>query len=335
MARTPELIAEYQMSYANTLNRTRSRAVLVRSAFLAAYEHTSSATQIEMRDAVTGQRVSADHDHLALAMLAGEFHTFHSATPVLVTDNAHALIDEAAEMLPIDEVLLPSECGTEELVLWLSTPFCYELTSQTVDGEVDERWAIHAMTLTPTPMGTTDAPDDVAPGLQIVMYGHLVSFNGLAAPQPSSMNDMVPVDMVGVRCNVAWHYPQAVWVTELKRWIIAMYRLMGDHIERENVRLDRAARRRLERAGFPNDGYVTELRLRKVAYGTDGEGGGSTGPLRFRHRVRGHWRKFYCPSMGRPVGDPEAYRHKFVNDYVRGPKSESFVDSTRVVTLAR
>jgi len=35
------------------------------------------------------------------------------------------------------------------------------------------------------------------------------------------------------------------------------------------------------------------------------------------------------------VGDPAAYRHKFVNDYVRGPKESPLVESRQVISVVR
>lgn len=151
-------------------------------------------------------------------------------------------------------------------------------------------------------------------------------------------NRIVLVDLLPMRFGLSWWQKHdetgATWVRDLKQWVVAMFRLMGDHIEREPVKLDRATSRRETRRGRPADGYLTTLRLRKVVY-TDHGPSGSGRSATFRHLVRGHWRKFYCPSTKKPVGDPAAYRHKYVNDYIRGPKTEEFVASQQVITIAR
>jgi hypothetical protein len=315
--------AEQQMAYADWIIRNTRWVVRDRAAFMDLYINN-------------GKRPALPPDEilrLGALLVQGEHDTAVVGTPVFVTADAHDIIDEASSMLPDGEMLLARERDSQPLMLWFERPYQYGLIAA-IDEEnfVEEQWSINAISI--DPMDDMRRPGgDHGPGVAVMLYGRPAH---VTPAERTESGGMIPVDMIALMCDVGWEateHPE--WILAMKKWIVAMYRLMGDHIEREVVQVDRAARRRLERAGFPPEGYVSELRLRKVVYGSHGDGDGPCGPLRFRHRVDGHWRNFYCPSMGKPVGDPGAYRYKYVNDYVRGPKSAPLIDSTKVVTLAR
>lgn len=344
MIRSAADAAERQMSYAKFLARADNRTLFIRSTFMSAYSGFSNGFSGDLKDArpmtkvrsVDGtERIAPVHTaELGQMMLSTELMTIGGGTPVFVTAQAHEIIDEAAALLPNGEVLLPAERDSRPLMLWFEQPYRYELLSSLADGSaLREDWRVDAITIEPVNDMGSSYNDSRGPGIQVTVYGR--PYNNVDHDAFAEIDGgLLPVDVIGIGCNVAWDHPHAAWVIALKKWIIAMYRLMGDHIERERIHIDRATRRRLTRLSFPEDGYITELRLRKVAYGDESEGGQGAA-LRFRHRVRGHWRKFYCPSTGKPVGDPEAYRHRYVNDYVRGPKTGPLVESQQVVVLAR
>lgn len=298
--------AEAQMTYRAFLNRNPKRSLFVRRNFLSSL-----------------QRTPLDATALAPVLLSEEIEQFQRATPVFVTDNADQLIREAASLLPPDEMLLATERADNDLMLWFETPYQYGLLVDNNGVKISEDWNVVAINIRRDEILLSD--NTTGPGLVITLYAHIAPINELA-----------PIDMIGVACEETWSGRDiASWAKEIKAWVVAMHRLMGDHVERERVAVDRAARRRLDRLDFPKDGYITELRLRKSVYEeTDRvDDGGLPLRLRFRHRVRGHWRKFYCASLG-PVGTPSAYRYRFVNDYVRGPRSTPLVESSRVITLA-
>lgn len=313
--------AERQMQFRDWLTRRTPGAIRSRRWFIEAFTGNHPQTALDVRRLTQNTLDFLDNEHACA----------QHATPVYVTASALDIINEAAALLPNDEILLTRERDLQTLMLWFEQPLAYTIGEVKYDDGTtgSEDWQVEMITISPVEdMGrTADGSEiiDRGPGIQITLY----------ATHPQDATVFAPIDMIGIRCDHAWNeHPRALWITEMKRWVIAMYRLMGDHIERSNVSMERAARRRLERAGFPVDGYVTELRLRKVYIDGDEGEWGPGAPLRFRHRVRGHWRKFYCSSMG-GVGDPAAYRHRYVNDYVRGPKGERVIESQRVVTLAR
>lgn len=336
--------AENHIRYKDWIERNPHRALPLRLEFVAAYSDSLDSINgipPQVIDRSTGKAIRVDNQTvMATAMLNTERNVLEAASPVFVTEHAHALIDEASALLPDDEIILASERTPTHLALWFEKPYPYDLMADTGDAEFEEEhWEVRLIIIQNVPnMATREHPEDEGPGLQVAVYGAPTVFG---ERQPLDFEEktggLLPIDLIGVRCGnrPVFSFGPAPWVSALRRWVIAMFRLMGDHIEREPVRLDRPARRRLERMGFPVDGYLTELRLRKVLYSESGDGSGSGAPLRFRHRVRGHWRKFYCPSTARPVGDPEAYRYRYVNDYIRGPKESPMVESQQVVTLSR
>lgn len=322
--------AQRQMQFAEWLKRNDRAALSDRLTFMTAFvngtKHKASTSDGDI-----------DIPSLAIGMLNTEIVAHSTATPVFVTSNAHDLISEAASLIPPTEMLLASEIGDHSLILWFEKPYQYDLITSTYMGEFsEEHWQVEAIAIERVDSMATTFNDTIGPGLQVMLYGRPTNPDKVDIEvYRRATGGLTMIDCIGIRTGVSWDsFPTAPWVSALKAWVVAMYRLMGDHIEQDRVRPDRAERRRLERLGFPRDGYITELRLRKVAYGNEGEGTGKGAPLRFRHRVRGHWRKFYCPSMGQ-VGDPEAYRHRYVNDYIRGPKETPMVESQQVITLVK
>jgi len=318
--------AQKQQQYHNWLKRNLEQAYTVRKLFLKSF---------------TKRHSSPQEDDPATIFLVEEIHTLHDATPVVVTSGAAALVNEAALLLPHDEILLPSEISDEPYALWFDEPYSYTTELPDASGNhLHENWLVQLMLVVPRPQMESDFDGRLKPGIAVFLYG-IPNYDNISDDErmmARSINDknggLLPIDVIGIRTETAWPDSTTTWVHDLKAWMIAMYRLMGDHIEREPVHLNRAERRQLGRAGFPEDGYISELRLRKIVY-PDGEVGAGGLSLRFRHRVRGHWRKFYCPSTGKPVGDPAAYRHKFVNDYVRGPKESPLVESRQVISVVR
>lgn len=108
-------------------------------------------------------------------------------------------------------------------------------------------------------------------------------------------------------------------ILRLKRFILAFFRLTYEYLEVENTRADRAFHKRAKRSGqiIPPDGYITVMTLRRKVYDKSVGGIKKNGPS-YAFRVRGHWKKAYMASRKLPVGDPGAYKHVYVKDYIKG-----------------
>lgn len=308
---TPAMALEAQGRYASYLQSPKSRELL--ELFARAYGR-----QGESIPQITNWLINNTQT------------VFSAGKTILLTSEAGDLVKEATETLP-DEVLLEADLFEDTAVIWLETPL--EYTPRVVmDTElVTEKWTVRAIGIAQeaSAAGPNLPP---TPGVILYVYGDSVGNNPVPVESGLLMTDVLPF-----RFGSDWNNFEgsgADWVVEMKRWFVALCRLMGEHIERTPERLDRAARRRELRRGRPEDGYLSVLRLRKVVYSTEADHG-SGASLRFRHRVRGHWRKFYCPSTKLPTGDPGAYRHRYVNDYIRGPQGSEFVESTQVISISR
>lgn len=249
---------------------------------------------------------------------------------VLVTADALDLIDEALTQMP-DEVLLAADLPFDgPFMLWLETPLPYHPVTYDEDGNlVQERWDVRSIGVQQAP-ATVRLPDEgrIVDGCVLYVYADLGDrYYGW------DTGDVVLMDRLGVAYDSDWSSHAETPSRRLHSWLIAALRLVGQHLEVERQRPPRQALRAVQRAGgtIPHDGYISVLRLRRSVYESDGDSSGHR--LRFRHRVRGHWRHFYCPSRGLPVGDPGAYRYRYVNAFVRGPADGPLVESERVAVL--
>lgn len=121
-------------------------------------------------------------------------------------------------------------------------------------------------------------------------------------------------------------------VLDLKRFLLSFFRLTYEYLEVEKTRTERPFQKRAKRAGVavPEDGYITVMTLRRKVYETNGDGETRNGPS-YAFRVRGHWKKQYLPSRKLPVGNPGAYKHLYVKDYIKG--RGIVVKSKRVVKV--
>lgn len=108
-------------------------------------------------------------------------------------------------------------------------------------------------------------------------------------------------------------------ILELKRFLLAFFRLTYEYIEVNPIKAERPFHKRAQRVGrkIPNDGYLTVMSLRRKLYDESEERDKRNGPA-YAFRVRGHWKKAYMRSRNLPVGDPGAYRHIYVKDYIKG-----------------
>ena len=108
-------------------------------------------------------------------------------------------------------------------------------------------------------------------------------------------------------------------VLNLKKFLLSFFRLTHEYLEVENTRPDRPFQKRAKRAGrvTPDDGYITVMTLRRKLYDGETEGATRNSPG-YAFRVRGHWKRQFIPSRKLPVGDPGAYKHMYINDYIKG-----------------
>lgn len=105
----------------------------------------------------------------------------------------------------------------------------------------------------------------------------------------------------------------------LKKFLLSFFRLTYEYLEVERTRPDRPFQKRAKRVGrnIPDEGYVTVMTLRRKLYDGETEGATRNSPG-YAFRVRGHWKRQFMPSRKLPVGDPGAYRHMYINDYIKG-----------------
>lgn len=121
-------------------------------------------------------------------------------------------------------------------------------------------------------------------------------------------------------------------VLKLKKFVLAMFRMTYEYLEVEECQPPRQFQKRAIKAKrvAPENGYLVQLKLRRKLHTAGGSGSGSSPAYAFR--VRGHWKKAYLRSRNLPVGDPAAYRHVYVKDYIKG--RGTLVESRRVVRIS-
>jgi hypothetical protein len=121
-------------------------------------------------------------------------------------------------------------------------------------------------------------------------------------------------------------------ILELKRFLLAFFRLTYEYIDVNPIKTERHFHKRAQRVGktIPDNGYITVMSLRRKMYADSEEFTKRDGPA-YAFRVRGHWRKAYMRSRNLPVGNPGAYRHIYIKDYIKG--RGVVVNSKRVVKV--
>lgn len=114
--------------------------------------------------------------------------------------------------------------------------------------------------------------------------------------------------------------------TQTRRFIVALFRLMGEYVDRTDDKLPRAFSRRASRADRVGEiGSVTTLSLRRSIYGESESGTGRKVTL--AHLVRGHWRRQWYPSHN-------THRAKWINAHRRGGGATDKVkERPRLITV--
>lgn len=116
---------------------------------------------------------------------------------------------------------------------------------------------------------------------------------------------------------------------EVRRFLLALFRLMDEYVEIESTKLHRAYGRRATRSGRVGDvKNVTVLSMRRALY--DDEGNGASGrKITMAHLVRGHWRKQWYPSQ-------RMHRAKWIRAHRRGGNgTEEIAERPRVIAVDR
>ena len=114
---------------------------------------------------------------------------------------------------------------------------------------------------------------------------------------------------------------------EVRRFLVALFRLMEEYVDKDTTVLHRAFGRRATRSGRKGDAKsVTTLSLRRALYDeTDGTGTKIT----LAHLVRGHWRNQWYPSR-------KTHRAKWIQAHRRGGNTtDEVTERPRIIKVDR
>jgi hypothetical protein len=114
---------------------------------------------------------------------------------------------------------------------------------------------------------------------------------------------------------------------EVRRFLVALFRLMDEYVDVETTALPRSFGRRATRGGRKGDAKsVTTLSLRRALYDeTDGTGAKIT----LAHLVRGHWRNQWYPSR-------KTHRAKWIQAHRRGGNiTDEVTERPRIIKVDR
>lgn len=284
-----------------------------------------------------------------------------NAETIYVTKQIIDEITEATETMP-DNVLIDHDMFVPNGLLVFEEPINYTLTVQ--NGLFVEQWKIYALQFNTTNMTKNTN------GVEIRMYGSWCETYARKVDQkivynPKSrgfelenvdnpeefMTEVLGIDGSGLwvgelnrraqhKTNLAdstfYEFnkdePLIESLGQLKKFMIALFRMTHSYIDIERQKPPRHFTKRAKRSTrvIPDEFYLSVLTLRHRI--SEHQGGTHSSP-KFAFRVRGHWAKRYLRSLGKPVGDPDAYRYVYIKDYIKG-KDKQLVESTRVIRIA-
>jgi hypothetical protein len=129
--------------------------------------------------------------------------------------------------------------------------------------------------------------------------------------------------------DASWDVPEleaGTSVGELLPVLLAVWLLMQQPLARTSeVEVDRAARKRLRRAGQePKPVRVIELRRLK----SSGESGDGESNYHHQWIVRGHWRQQYYPAR-------QVHRPVWIAPHIKGPEGAPLIGGEKVYALKR
>lgn len=256
----------------------------------------------------------------------------NQAQTIFVSEEIIEEINEAEQTL-IDTVIIKQDLFTSNGLIILEKPFTYELLVD--DEKYTEQWSV-----------TSICYSSVDEQININIYGRLTKVTDISGKvildiddtenkyEYSLANDTTRSSICLADITVFGFGESGVEYDDallsIKRFLIAFFRLTYEYLERTTETPPRSSRRRAERENCPRDGYIVNLKLRRTVYGD--KGGDHSSPS-YAYRVRGHWKRAFLRSRGFQVGDPRAYRHVYVKDYIKG--RGDFVDSKRLVRVEK
>lgn len=247
------------------------------------------------------------------------------------------IVDEIleAETTLIDTAIIEQDLFTPAGLIVLEKPLRYELPVD--DNEYIETWLVTSICYT-----------SVDEQININIYGNLESIRTASGELAYSVDDdkneyiytkavkAIPRSRTCLADITVFGFGETKIayddsLLQIKRFLIAFFRLTYEYLERHTETPPRTARRRAERENRPSDGYTVYMKLRRTIYDNNSDGTHSSPAYAFR--VRGHWKRAYLRSRGFPVGDARAYRHVYVKDYIKG--RGDFVESKRLVKVEK
>jgi hypothetical protein len=247
------------------------------------------------------------------------------------------IVDEIleAEKTLIDTAIIEQDLFTPAGLIVLEKPLKYELPVD--DNEYIETWLVTSICYT-----TLDEQ------ININIYGNLHSIREASGELVYSIDDdkneytytksikEIPRSRICLADITVFGFGETTIayddaLLQIKRFLIAFFRLTYEYLERHTEKPPRTSRRRAERENRPQDGYTVYMKLRRTLH--DGDNGGTTSSPAYAFRVRGHWKRAYLRSRGFPVGDPRSYRHVYVKDYIKG--RGDFIESKRLVKVEK
>lgn len=254
------------------------------------------------------------------------------AQTIFVSSEIVDEINEAKQTL-IDTVIIEQDVFTPYGLIVLEKPFIYDLLVE--EEQYTEQWSI-----------TSICYSLVEKQININLYGRLTKVTNTEGKIYLDINDTenkyeYSISNDNTRSGICLaditvfefgengvEYDDAL--LSVKKFLISFFRLTYEYLERQTEIPPRAARRRAERENLPKDGYIVNLKLRRTVY--EERGGEHSSPA-YAFRVRGHWKRAYLRSRMFPVGDPRAYRHVYVKDYIKG--RGEFIESKRLVRVEK
>jgi hypothetical protein len=167
---------------------------------------------------------------------------------------------------------------------------------------------------------TVDVPQlHVAPLRLMDMYSFFYGEDGMKMEREASGVDNYTESELN---ETSWERSR-----EVRRFLVALFRLMDEYVDKDTTVLPRAFGRRATRGGRKGDTKsVTTLSLRRALYDeTDGTGAKVT----LAHLVRGHWRNQWYPSQ-------KTHRAKWIQAHRRGGNiTDEVVERPRIIKVDR